>query len=238
MSAAEESLRRSMDDLVMFLIGGTTVADALHHVAEHTVEAVQPAAFAGVTMIVDGRTRTGVFTDPLAPEIDAAQYETGEGPCIQAFHDGTAVTITSMRTELRFPTFCRVALAHGIASTLSLPLVAGDARLGALNLYARTEAAFDEESAACAKRFVAQASVVLANAQSYASSVTLNDQLRTAMVSRETIDLARGIIIGTTGCSPEDAFRRLVHQSQHQNRKLRDVAAGIVRGAGPRPSAG
>jgi GAF domain-containing protein len=228
MAASDVSLRASMDALSSFLIGDATVGDALHHVAQHSVDAVEPAAFAGVTMIVDGRLRTGVFTDPTSPQIDAAQYETGEGPCVEAFREATTIVVPSTRTDRRFTEFCRTALDHGIASTLSMPLTAGDEAFGALNLYARHEDAFDESTITTAQRFAAQAAILLANAHVHASSVTLNDQLRTAMVSRETIDLARGIIIGATRCTPDEAFDRLVAQSQHENRKLRDVADEIV----------
>ena len=33
-----------------------------------------------------------------------------------------------------------------------------------------------------------------------------------------------GIIIGSKGCSADEAFELLTRQSQHENRKLRDVA--------------
>jgi AmiR/NasT family two-component response regulator len=63
-------------------------------------------------------------------------------------------------------------------------------------------------------------------------------QLQHALSTRETIGLAMGIIIARTGRDRDHAFRLLMEQSQHENRKLRDVAADIVsraerqRGAG------
>jgi AmiR/NasT family two-component response regulator len=54
-------------------------------------------------------------------------------------------------------------------------------------------------------------------------------RLHRAMASRAIIEQAKGIIIARTGCEPEDAFEVLVSQSQHENRKLRDVAADLVR---------
>jgi AmiR/NasT family two-component response regulator len=35
-------------------------------------------------------------------------------------------------------------------------------------------------------------------------------------------------LIGSTGCTPDQAFELLVRQSQHENRKLRDVAIELV----------
>jgi hypothetical protein len=35
---------------------------------------------AGITMLVDGKPGTGVFTDPEAPDIDRSPYDSGRGP--------------------------------------------------------------------------------------------------------------------------------------------------------------
>jgi hypothetical protein len=52
--------------------------------------------------------------------------------------------------------------------------------------------------------------------------------LREAMASRATIEQAKGIIMGSLGVDAERAFAVLVQQSQHQNRKLREVAEDLV----------
>jgi AmiR/NasT family two-component response regulator len=36
------------------------------------------------------------------------------------------------------------------------------------------------------------------------------------------------VIAAATGCGPEEAHRLLVQQSQHENRKVREIAAEIV----------
>jgi AmiR/NasT family two-component response regulator len=52
--------------------------------------------------------------------------------------------------------------------------------------------------------------------------------LREAMRSRAVIEQAKGVIIGATGCGPDEAFALLRQQSQHLNQKLRDVAQDVV----------
>jgi AmiR/NasT family two-component response regulator len=52
--------------------------------------------------------------------------------------------------------------------------------------------------------------------------------LRRALESRAVIEQAKGIIVARTGLSPDAAFDVLARQSQHENRKLREVAAGLV----------
>lgn len=53
-------------------------------------------------------------------------------------------------------------------------------------------------------------------------------QLRRAMQTRPTIDLARGILMASFGLSPEAAWNVLVRTSQNTNTKLRRLAEELV----------
>jgi two-component system, response regulator / RNA-binding antiterminator len=48
------------------------------------------------------------------------------------------------------------------------------------------------------------------------------------IATRDLIGQAKGIIMASLGCSPDHAFELLVKQSQAENRKLVDIAAGIT----------
>jgi len=63
--------------------------------------------------------------------------------------------------------------------------------------------------------------------------------LRRAMESRAVIEQAKGILMGSTGCGPDRAFEYLVRQSQHENRKVAEIAADLVESkTQPSPSRG
>jgi len=53
-------------------------------------------------------------------------------------------------------------------------------------------------------------------------------QLHAAMKARPTIDQAKGILMAQHGCNPDEAFEMLTEASQGANRKLREVAKGVV----------
>ena len=57
---------------------------------------------------------------------------------------------------------------------------------------------------------------------------TAKKQLTDGIRSRETIGLAKGILMHQESCSERAAFRILVTASQRLNRKVRDVAADVV----------
>jgi AmiR/NasT family two-component response regulator len=58
--------------------------------------------------------------------------------------------------------------------------------------------------------------------------IDARDNLKAAMESRTTIDLAVGIVMGQNRCSQEAAFKILKNASSTRNFKLREVAATIV----------
>ena len=55
------------------------------------------------------------------------------------------------------------------------------------------------------------------------------EQLERGLNSRKVIGQASGILIERHQVTPNEAFRILVQASQTNNRKLRDVAADLVR---------
>lgn len=114
------------------------------------------------------------------------------------------------------------ALAHGIASVHSSPLLVGEQCL-ALNVYARTPYAFtaqDAETIAALSRFTTAG---FAGALRGSQDLSLARHLLTALNSRQVIDHAIGIIIGQQHCTPEQAFAALGTISQTRNVRLRDI---------------
>ena len=227
MQDEEDAIREGVRALTQFFVDDGTLGDTLHRVCELSCS-VTPASYAGITMIVEGRPGTGVFTHADAPEIDATQDRSGEGPCMYAFRDQRAYRIDSTTDDTRWPEFAGVAAAHGIGSTLSVPLAARGRPLGALNLYAIAPESFTDAHEETATHFAGQASIALANAQVYWDSRQLGENLTQAIESRETIGRAVGILMAVGGRSPDAAFQILANASQRENRKLREIAVEIV----------
>jgi len=227
MEDEQEAIGESLRALTQFFVNDGTLGDTLLRVSEMACE-FTPAKYAGITLMVEGSPRTGVFTNAEAPEIDEAQYKSGEGPCMYAFRDQVPYRIDSTLEDTRWPEFARRAAAHGILSTLSVPMAARGRNLGALNLYSETAYAFTEAHERTVRVFADQASIALANAQVYWDARQLNENLTQAIESRETISQAVGILIAVGGRTPEAAFQVLVQASQRENRKVRDIAEEIV----------
>lgn len=174
-SLDEQLLRECLDALSRFFVGAASLEATLRSVTELAERALPQAEMTGATMLIAGRPGTAVFTNDVAPEIDASRYGTAEGPFLEASRTGQVVVIDSVASDSRFPSFCRAADRHGVVNTMSLPPVAGGDGIGALNLYSRTAVAYSEEDTMVSERFALQASVVLANSQAYWDSRLLSE---------------------------------------------------------------
>jgi GAF domain-containing protein len=141
------------------------------------------------------------------------------------------VLVRSTFEEGPYAQFRSAARRAGILSVLAVPMRAGSDIVGALNMYAEAEHAFKAGDIEDASAFALQAAVVLANARAYWDAQLLSDNLTQAMESRAVIEQAKGIIMGVAGVSADEAFERLKGQSQHENVKVREIAAEIVRRA-------
>jgi GAF domain-containing protein len=222
-------LQAAVAALNNYFIGDQTLGDTLHQVAELTIQAIPEVDHVGITLLVDGKLKTSVFTHPEVPDIDRAQYRTGEGPCVDAYRSGQMHRIESTLQPGRWQEFRDSAARHGVLSTLSLPLTAGHTTIGAMNLYAEVEGAFAaDDDPSVAEIFASQAAFLLANAQAYWDARTLSENLQQAMESRAEIEQAKGIIMATMGIDADAAFEELRHQSQYENIKLRDIAREVV----------
>ncbi len=232
MAEPSQALSASIDALTTFLVGEQTMGETLQRIAELGEAAIAGADFTGLTLLAKGgRPKTAVWTDPQTRVVDEFQYEAGDGPCLTAFRERRVISVPYMKAETRWPEVGRRATEEGVGSSLSAPLVVRDTGIGALNFYSHSENAFCKEDEETAQTFGLHAAVVLANAQAYWDAYELSQQLERAMASRAEIEQAKGILIEQSGVTSDEAFELLKRVSQRENRKLREIAAEIVKRA-------
>ena len=230
MAEPTEALSASIDALTMFLVGEQTMGDTLLRIAELGESAIPGADLTGLTLLTkEGRPTTAVCTNPETADVDQAQYVVGDGPCLTAYREMRVVNVPEMKAETRWPEVTLHATDKGVRSSLSAPLIVRDRGIGAINFYSLSQDAFTEGDEETAQTFSLHAAVVLANAQAYWSAYDLSHQLEKAMVSRAQIEQAKGVLIEQSGVTSEEAFELLKRASQRENRKLREIAAEIVR---------
>ncbi len=184
---------------------------------------------ASVTIVTAGHAVTMASTDDVAEALDAAQYDAGDGPCMTAAREERLVRIDAISADMRWPTFRRAAMARGVTSSLSVPMVMEDAEMfGGLNIYGDSAAGFSADEEVVAEGFASEAAIVVTNVVAYWTALERNVNLTAAMEHRGVIEQAKGIVMAANRCSPDEAFSVLRQRSQAENRKLRDIAIDLV----------
>lgn len=132
----------AVHEMTTFLTSVSEVDATLDRLCRDLVGTVSGADAAGVTVIRRGRPATTAYTDDLVLRVDRAQYDTGQGPCLEAAATQTMVRVSGGGAAERFPRFWHANTGSGIQSFLSTPVAIDDDHHGALNLYGRGDHGF------------------------------------------------------------------------------------------------
>ncbi len=189
---------------------------------------VQGADGVSVSLSRHGRLATVAATDQTILEMDADQYATGEGPCVDASMEGRWFHAASLADETRWPAFVPKAHALGINSILSNPLLVDERPVGALNIYSNTPSAFEVNDERLASVFASEASNILAESGARVTDEQLAGRLVDALHAREVIAQAQGILMQRDSFTAEEAYSFLLEYSRRSNRPIRELAGETV----------
>ena len=126
-----------------------------------------PITGAGVTLISpDLAPRFVAASNSDALRFERLQTDLGEGPCLEAYRTGTAISVPRLDGTPYFPRFSPQALSAGLAAVFAFPLNHGaDLRLGALDLYRDTAGPLSPASMTTAQTLADVAAAYLINAE-------------------------------------------------------------------------
>nr|WP_042192111.1 GAF and ANTAR domain-containing protein [Kibdelosporangium sp. MJ126-NF4]CEL20495.1 GAF domain-containing protein [Kibdelosporangium sp. MJ126-NF4]CTQ97719.1 GAF domain-containing protein [Kibdelosporangium sp. MJ126-NF4] len=205
---------------------------ALQRLVEAALKVVGGADAVSVTVLSGTKPYTAASSHDWAITVDDNQYAAGDGPCLEAARVREPVLVAGAEAFERWPRFAADAVRFGVLAYLSTPLSLpgpkGTGLIGALNVYGFRQDAFDRLDEALLKLVTTTAALTISNAQRYAKMRDLAENMRTAMASRAEIEQAKGVLMAVHGVSSDDAFARLVDQSQHTNTKLVVVARELL----------
>ena len=222
-----EDLLRQLSQVVLV---DRTLTEVLTDITAIAAQKIPGAEASSITLLRDEKAFTAAHSGEMALAADELQYAHGYGPCMDAGRGGVLLRVDDMRTEERWPDY----MAHVVASTpvlssLSVPLPYQGASIGALNNYSTVPGAFASPESIRAGTDVAEViAVAVVNADAHAQLFDQARNMRLAMESRATIEQAKGVLMAQRRVDAEQAFEILREASQRYNRKLRDIAFGIL----------
>jgi GAF domain-containing protein len=207
-----------------------TLDQVLTDVTRIAAQGIPGAEATSITLLRDEKAFTVAHHGEMALAADELQYEHGYGPCMDAGRGGVLLRVDDMHTEERWPDYvAHVVATTPVRSSLSVPLPYQGTSIGALNNYSTQPAAFASPESLQAGLEVAEVvAVAVANADAHHQLSEQTRNMRVAMESRAVIEQAKGVLMAQRRVDAEQAFEILREASQRYNRKLRDIALGIV----------
>lgn len=223
MSVGQDALAVLFSDLARALQQQDDPDATLAEIVQAAVQLIPGSDEGSISVVLDRKHVTShAPSGELAELVDALQNTVGQGPCLDAAYEHKTVRVSDMAGEPRWPEFARLASEAGVASMLSFQLYVEGDDLGALNLYATTAGAFDDDSEHIGLLFASHAAIAYA-------AVRKQSGLVDAIANRQQIGQAQGILMERHKLTADQAFGLLVQASQHHNVKLRELAAQLVR---------
>lgn len=217
-----ENLSQTMATLARTLSAPRTVDERLRAVTASAVDLIPSKSCAGILLVSKGtKFETVAPTSPLLRKLDSVQEELGQGPCVVAAIKNLVVRSDDLRSETRWPQFTAAAVDAGILSSISFQLYTAREKMGALNLFAFEPNAFGPEQEAMVEVLAAHAALALTAART-------EEQLRSAISSRDIIGQAKGMLMERFAIDAIQAFELLTKLSQETNTRLNVVAQQVI----------
>jgi hypothetical protein len=219
--------------LLDLMTGTESDTDSLRRLAE--TAAVSLTEYGGVQvdcaamLTSPQRTPLRAANNGRAAALATLENELGDGPLAQAVGAGSPVVVEAAGTPSRWQAYRRHFLDAGYGEVMAVPLRLETGTAAALAFFAPPDVRFSPEAVRQATWFAGVAAHSLQLALEVRSVRSAGDNLKAVLESRTSIDVACGVIMGRNRCSYAEAFSMLAGASSHRNKKVREVAEGILK---------
>ncbi|AZS37924.1 hypothetical protein CVS47_02574 [Microbacterium lemovicicum] len=161
--------------------------------------------------------------------VEINQLSVGEGPCVEAFRTGMAVSIPDIEAiGDRWPVFARAALGQGFRSMHAFPMRLRGQTIGSMNQFSSSVGPLSHSDVVTAQSLADVATIGILQERLLRDRTILAVQLQAALDSRIFIEQAKGVIAAQNDVDMQTAFGALRDYARSHRRKLGDVAAEVA----------
>lgn len=167
-------------------------------------------------------------TDGRSAAFEAAQEESGEGPCVDSLVHDRVVSSVDLENDHRWPKLRSAVGGLGIRAMLGVPIHLGGPTVGSLNVFRAEPAPWDDseiDAIAAHGRVVEE---LLGAAMLARQRHAIVAQLTEALENRVTIERAVGVLMARKSLDPTGAFNELRQAARSARRRVQDVAAELL----------
>ncbi|MFE6612521.1 GAF and ANTAR domain-containing protein [Amycolatopsis sp. NPDC057786] len=180
---------------------------------------------------------TEVFLPGLELERHPAVVE--EGPARESFETGSDIAVRDLSAEAsRWPGYAAKMAGKGFAAVSALPLRTTDETVGAIAFLSAETTVLSAEDRRLGRALADVATLCLLQQRELRHYRSLSEQLQAALDSRIVVEQAKGMLAERAGVDVGTAFHRLRSFARGANRKLSEVARGVVDGTLDAPELG
>ena len=217
-------------EIVDTLVDDFDVIDVLTVLTSRCVELLDVAA-AGILLADEhGQLRVIGASTEQVQLLELFQIQNDEGPCLDCFHTGQVVLDVDLGQPSPWPQFGAESLLAGFPSVCAVPLRLKDLILGCLNLFMSEPIGLSDAEVALAQALADVASIAIVQDQATRQAAMREGHLQHALISRISIEQAKGMIAERGTLDMDEAFARLRTFARNHNRGLTEVAEALVAG--------
>ncbi len=227
-------LLRTIDELKAPDFADEEITEA---VARTLARAAEVFAVTGVGLMLadpsDQTLRYVAATNGMAAQLEAAQEEAGEGPCVEAFVMDRLVMTPDVRTDPRWPALHRLPALADVGAVLGVPTRLRSEPIGSFNVYSSEPHVWDDSEIAAVSAFNELLEVRLAAAtwsRNHERVSALSEQLQTALDQRVPIERGIGYIMGRYNATATQAFQLMRGCARRRRIKVADIATDLLSG--------
>lgn len=231
MTTREDLIADTFVELADTLVAEFDLIDFLHVVVERTVALLD--ADAGGIMLADQRGGLEVLaaSSHEVRLIELFELQNQEGPCLEAFTSGQAVTRRDLAEMYdSWPALTARLEQIGYASAQAVPMRLRNEVIGALNVFRRTPGALSAADMRMARALADVATVGILQERSIRARDRLAEQLQGALNSRVLIEQAKGVLAARNGLEVDQAFTAMRAHARRHGLPLHVLASEIVHG--------
>jgi GAF domain-containing protein len=231
-----ERLAQTFVELADTLVAGYDLMEFLQTLTERCVELLEVDAAGLLLADAHGTLQLVAASTEQARVAELFQIQNDEGPCLDCFNTGQAVTISDIAAEqasARWPRFAAAAQEMGFAGVHAIPMRLRDQVIGTLNLFRSAPNDLDPAVARAARALVDVATIGILQERAIHQQELVASQLQVALNSRVMIEQAKGILAERLQITPDEAFLMLRHYARDHNHPLTLLAGDVIRGTAP-----
>jgi len=223
-------LSETFVELTDTMVADFDVIDFLQMLTDRSAQLLDVSAAGLLLADPRGELRVVAASSEAARLLELLQVQVGQGPCLDCFRSGRAVTATDLSTDPRWPRFAEAAAEAGLGAVQALPMRLREQVIGALNLFRAAPGDFDPVNVRVGQALADVATIGLLQERTMRRRDTLNEQLQAALNSRVVIEQAKGKLAERLGLDMDQAFNVLRDRARASNLRLSDLARGFIDG--------